>query len=160
MKWIAASCVLAATLSVGAQPRDGGLQEQRAEEEASQCMSDPQCMALVRKQQAADARRQAEYEAKPWYDKITPWALLLGGGYVLYLWLGRPSPTTKAPVPQQPVPSPTAPAAISRRTIRFRCPACAGLNEVTVADGERVSLECRECNSSITYLGGTGARRA
>lgn len=77
-----------------AQPRDGGFAESRLEDQAAECRSDPSCMRAVRISEARQEQTQREYEAKPWYEKVAGWILVLAiaagiiWAYVLLFSLG------------------------------------------------------------------------
>ena len=89
---IAAILLSVASAGATSQPRDGGLSEQRSEEAASECLSSPECLSLLRTHQAQEARRQADYEQKPFMEKAIPWGILLGVGYLGYRWWTKPRP--------------------------------------------------------------------
>ena len=83
------SAVVALTAGLppaAAQPRDGAMTDSRDEAAAEQCRSDPECMALVSRSEKRDAEAQREYEAKPWIEKVAPWALLIAAGAAIVLW--------------------------------------------------------------------------
>lgn len=85
---MAAVAAIAVTISTGshAQPRDGGLEESRREEAIAECNADPECRRAVNRRKIDEARRQAEYEAKPLSEQALPWLAIIGVGWGIWIW--------------------------------------------------------------------------
>ena len=72
-----------------AQPRDGALREEAAEDAIAECNSDPECRKAVARQKQREAAAQAAYESKPFHEKAIPWLVMLAAGWALWKWVGR-----------------------------------------------------------------------
>lgn len=92
-------CLLALLipLSVSADQRDGGLSERRDEEATSACLDDPACaraMVIEYARRSADEKRaRAEYEAKPFAEKLLPWLAIAALAWLIWKWAGRGPPS-------------------------------------------------------------------
>lgn len=85
----AGAAVMCACMLCAAQPRDGGLNEARKEEDAAECRADPTCMRMYRDMLKREAEAEAAYQAKPIEEKLLPWGVIALVAWGIWKWLGR-----------------------------------------------------------------------